>query len=151
LPRCLQIVHFLAATNLWYSGVVYEVEVSKISSKWLLLREECTHQCNTFQKSIVDGCIYFSTFRQLHLSVKNKLLFRNVATDCTVRPCRPHASRGQYVVRVWFSLSVPSVWAFRTEEMTGMVEWLLEIALGEIERGTLNCVLPLVRVDKNWY
>lgn len=49
-----------------------------------------------------------------------------------MRPGGPHASRGQYVVHVWFRLSVLSVWACRTEEMTEMY--------GEIGRMALtNC------------
>ena len=49
-----------------------------------------------------------------------------------MRPVGPHASRGRYVVHVWFRLSVLSVWACRTEEMAGIY--------GEIDRMALtNC------------
>jgi len=75
------------------------------------------------------------------LFLKNNLIFPNVATDRTVRPGGPHGSRGLYVVRVWFRLSVRSVWACRTEEMTGIY--------GEIGGMEYIYVLPSNTTDFN--
>ena len=49
--------------------------------------------------------------------------------DRTVRPGGPHASCGQYVLHAWFRLFVLSVWACRTEEMTGIYGQIGRMAL----------------------